>query len=292
MFGKPRPLSPNGKSVIITGASSGLGWAASVHLEQLGFRVFAAVRRVEDGEKLVAESRYDRISPIILDVTKPDEVHSAAGEVAAAVGSSGLWGLVNNAGICVPAPLECLPAEQLRLQLETNLIGHLTVTQALLPLLRTHRGRIVNVTSGLGRIALPYLGAYAASQFAKEGLSDALRRELAPFGVSVSVVQPGAIRTPIWDKMADTGRKIMATARSGDLYRSSFERFLAINTHQLEACQTSPEDFAVVVAEALTAQQPKTRYPVGADMRKTRVQTRVLSDSALDKRLAALVSTD
>ncbi|RLK24770.1 short-subunit dehydrogenase [Micromonospora sp. M71_S20] len=292
MFRRRRPLSPGGRPVVITGASSGLGRAGALHLEQIGFRVFAAVRRTEDGKKLLAESRYDRISPIILDVTKPDEISSAADEVSAAVGSSGLWGLVNNAGISVPAPLECLPAEQLRLQLETNLVGQLAVIQAFLPQLRARRGRIVNVTSGLGRIALPYLGAYAASQFAKEGMSDALRRELAPFGVSVSVVQPGAIRTPIWEKMASAGRDIMATAQRRDLYQGSFDRFLAINAHQLEVCRTTPDDFAAVVAEALTARRPRTRYPVGADMRRTRVLTRLLPDSALDKRLSPLVSTD
>jgi NAD(P)-dependent dehydrogenase (short-subunit alcohol dehydrogenase family) len=284
-------VSPSGRAVVITGASSGLGRAGAIHLAQLGFRVFAGVRRTEDGEKLAAESGHDRIHPLIIDVTETDQIRAAADEVASSLGTSGLWGLVNNAGICVPGPLECLAAQQLRHQFETTVVGQLATIQAFLPLLRTSRGRIVNVTSGLGRIALPYLGAYAAAQFAKEGISDALRRELVPFGVSVSVVQPGAIATPIWDKMARLGEEALAGAGedTAGLYRGSFLRFLTLNAHQLQTTRTTPADFATVLAEVLTTSRPRTRYQVGADMRRTRLLARLLPDTLLDRHLSALV---
>jgi NAD(P)-dependent dehydrogenase (short-subunit alcohol dehydrogenase family) len=180
---------------------------------------------------------------------------------------------------------------QLRRQLETNLVGHHAVTQAFLPLSRKARGRIVNVSSGLGRVASPYLGAYAASQFAKEGLSDALRRELRPFGVAVSVVQPGAIRTPIWGKVSEVGHETLGGAPEdvADLYRESFLRFLENNDRRARASATRPESFANAVAHALTARRPKTRYRVGRDSRLTSVLARILPDAILDAAFAAIV---
>jgi NAD(P)-dependent dehydrogenase (short-subunit alcohol dehydrogenase family) len=279
-----KPISPDGRSVVLTGASSGLGWAGALELERVGFRVFAGVRKAEDGEKLVAQSEYGRVRPLIMDVTKPDQVAKAVGEVG-----DTLWALVNNAGISIPGPLECLPPEQLQLQLDTNVVGPLTVIQAFLPLLRQSRGRIVNVTSGLGRIALPYLGAYSAAQFAKEGMSDALRRELKPFGVSVSVVQPGAIVTPIWEKLTQLGQDVLAKGRPGttDIYRDSFLRTLAMNEQAAKDSKTLPSHFAEVVVRALTDARPKTRYHVGSDMAAAAVLARILPDSVLDKRFAA-----
>ncbi|MFI1302374.1 SDR family NAD(P)-dependent oxidoreductase [Streptomyces sioyaensis] len=191
----PRQHSPNDRSVVITGASSGLGRECALHLDRLGFRVFAGVRRTEDAEALTAASPSGQLRPLMLDVTCEDSIRDAAAQVAHETCGTGLWGLVNNAGICVSASLECVRSEQLRRQLETNLVGHFAMTRALLPLSRKAKGRIINVSSGLGRITSPYLGAYASSQFAKEGLSDALRRELRPFGVAV-VVSPRRSPTP------------------------------------------------------------------------------------------------
>ncbi len=194
-----KPLSPQGRHVLITGASSGLGRETALHLAEQGFQVIAGVRRQEDGERLANACPSGRISTLLIDVTDEESIGRAAAQVAEKVGDTGLWGLVNNAGICISAPLECVSSDLLRRQLEVNLIGQLAVTRAILPLLR--RGgaaRLVNVTSGLGSVAIPYLGAYSAAQFAKEGVSDALRRELAPMGIQVSVVSPGAIWTPIW----------------------------------------------------------------------------------------------
>ncbi|HFH3310212.1 SDR family NAD(P)-dependent oxidoreductase, partial [Pseudomonas aeruginosa] len=227
-----KPLSPQGRHVLITGASSGLGRETALHLAEQGFQVIAGVRRQEDGERLANACPSGRISTLLIDVTDEESIGRAAAQVAEKVGDTGLWGLVNNAGICISAPLECVSSDLLRRQLEVNLIGQLAVTRAILPLLR--RGgaaRLVNVTSGLGSVAIPYLGAYSAAQFAKEGVSDALRRELAPMGIQVSVVSPGAIWTPIWGKIASEGERALADAPDAvaDLYRDTYLRFLQAN---------------------------------------------------------------
>ncbi len=161
-----KPLSPQGRHVLITGASSGLGRETALHLAEQGFQVIAGVRRQEDGERLANACPSGRISTLLIDVTDEESIGRAAAQVAEKVGDTGLWGLVNNAGICISAPLECVSSDLLRRQLEVNLIGQLAVTRAILPLLR--RGgaaRLVNVTSGLGSVAIPYLGAYSAAQF-------------------------------------------------------------------------------------------------------------------------------
>ncbi|MFI0977439.1 SDR family oxidoreductase [Streptomyces sp. NPDC021093] len=290
-------VSPRGRSVLVTGASSGLGRDCALHLVRAGFRVFAGVRRAEDGERLVAGTAAGRIHPVRLDVTDEESVRTAVGEIAeatelaesadGAAGPPGLWGLVNNAGICVSGPLECVRPAQLRRQLETNVVGQLSVVQAALPLLREARGRIVNITSGLGNVAVPYLGAYASAQFAKEALSDALRRELRPHGVGVSVVQPGAISTPIWDKASTAGNDMLAGSPEAvaDLYRATFGRFLRAHVDQARASRTRPEEFTRAVAHALGAARPRTRYRVGADAWLSAVLSRALPDIALDHRL-------
>ncbi|MGP8298374.1 SDR family oxidoreductase [Streptomyces inhibens] len=287
---QPRPLPPAGRAVVITGASSGLGKECALQLEQRGFRVFAGVRKVEDGERLRAEASSARLRPVLMDVTDEESIRAAAAEVAESVGDQGVWALVNNAGTCVSAPLECVPPERLRQQLDTNVVGAVAVTQAFLPQLRRSRGRIVNISSGLGSVAIPYLGAYAAGQFAKEGMSDALRRELRPFGVSVSVVKPGAIATPIWDKVREAGEEILHKAPEdiAGRYRASFEQFLRMNEQRAQSSNTRPEDFARTVFRALTAARPRTRYCVGTDAWAAATLSRLLPDAVLDRGLSAV----
>ncbi|QIB48240.1 SDR family oxidoreductase [Streptomyces aureoverticillatus] len=278
------------RAVVITGASSGLGRHCALHLAGHGFRVFAGVRRAEDGERLREEATSSRLRPVILDVTDENSIRAAEAEVAEEAGAQGIWALVNNAGTCVSAPLECVPPAQLRQQLDTNVVGPLAVTQAFLPHLRRTRGRIVNVTSGLGSIASPYLGAYATGQFAKEGMTDALRRELRPLGVTVCLIQPGAIDTPIWNKVRETGNEVFGHVPRplADLYRPTFERFLQANEARAHASRTSPEDFARGVRHALTAARPKTRYRIGTDAQAAAALSRLLPDRALDRCLSAL----
>ncbi|MET9950592.1 SDR family oxidoreductase [Streptomyces sp. NPDC006339] len=290
MSGNPRALTPHGRTVLVTGASSGLGRVCALELERSGFRVFAGVRAEADGEALAQEATGGGITPVRIDVTEEKTIAAAAEQVARAVGDRGLWGLVNNAGICVSAPLECVAPEQLRRQLDINVVGQLAVTQAFLPPLRRARGRVVNVTSGLGSVAIPYLGAYASAQFAKEALTDVLRRELRPHGVDVSVVQPGAIMTPIWGKVSETARAAMdgVPEHIADLYRIPFHRFLHANERQARDSRTRPEDFARTVGQALTSRRPKSRYRVGTDARTVSVLARALPDAALDRYLSPI----
>jgi NAD(P)-dependent dehydrogenase (short-subunit alcohol dehydrogenase family) len=188
------------RTVLVTGAAKGIGRACALDLDGRGFRVFAGVRRPEDGEALRAASG-GRIVPVPLDVTDGSQVAAAGRLMAEATGGTGLRGLVNNAGAVYAGPLEHLPVDALREQLEVNVVGALALTQACLPALRRARGRIVNVSSVNGRIVSPFSGAYAASKFALEALSDGLRRELARVGagVRVIVIQPGAVETPLWE---------------------------------------------------------------------------------------------
>ncbi|MEW9515196.1 SDR family oxidoreductase [Streptomyces tubercidicus] len=288
---QPKPLSPAGRAVVITGASSGLGKDCALHLERRGFRVFAGVRRTEDGARLRAEASSARLRPVLMDVTGEESLRAAAAEVAESVGEQGVWALVNNAGTCLSAPLECVPPDRLREQLDTNVVGPVAVTQAFLPQLRRSRGRIVNISSGMGSVAMPYLGAYVTGQFAKEGMSDAFRRELRPFGVSVSVVKPGAIATPIWVKVKEAGEEILNKAPEdiAGRYRAPFEQFLRMNEQRAQSSNTRPEDFARTVFRALTAPRPRTRYCVGTDAWAAATLSRLLPDSVLDRGLSAVI---
>ena len=167
------------------------------------------------------------------------------------------------------------------------------MVRAHLPLLRRSRGRIVNVTSGLGKAAVPYLGAYAAAQFAKEAMSDALRRELTPSGVRVSIVAPGAILTPIWNKVSEAGEQVLRDAppAAADLYQESFKAFLAGNGQQVLASRTSPEDFARAVVRALTDARPRTRYWVGADARRMGRIAWLLPDFLMDRYFGGITAS-
>src|SRR5712691_5002789 len=182
----------NPGAVVITGAASGIGEACALHLDKLGFCVFAGVRREVDGAALQGKAS-ERLTPLLLDVTDAASIRFAVEIVATGVVETGLAGLVNNAGITVAGPLEFLPVSELRRQLEVNVIGQVAVTQAFLPLLRRGQGRIVNMGSLAGRIATPFIGPYHASKFAMEALTDSLRMELRRWGMHVSLIEPGFI---------------------------------------------------------------------------------------------------
>ncbi len=270
------------QAILLTGASTGIGWAAAVELDALGFRVFAGVRREEDAER-VREHGSPRLVPVMLDVTDAGQIQAAADLVALEVGQAGLWGLVNNAGIAVPGALELLAVDELRRQLEVNVVGPHAVTQAVLPLLRTARGRIVNISSVSGRIAFPYLGAYAASKHALEALSDVLRVELRQWGIEVCLVEPGSVQTPIWEKSSGVAERLrdQVAPEKRALYE---EDFAAIrNMSKKEAAGAMPVERVVrVVVHALTAKRPKTRYPVGGNVWVALSLRRLLSDRAWD----------
>ncbi len=287
---RSKRLTPAGsKSIIITGASSGLGNAAAIHLSQLGYRVFAGVRSKSSAAELSAlPPRAGALIPVILDVTDAESIAQAGAHIEEACRDTGLWAVVNNAGVSISAPLECVPVDVMRTQLETNVIGAMAVSQRFLPLLRASKGRIVNVSSGVGNVTPPYLGVYAASQFAKEGMSDALRRELRPLGVHVCVIQPGAVSTPIWGKMAESADRILAAAppEVANVYRAPFRAFFHANEVRAQASKSTPADYAEAVAAALAAKRPKIRYRVGADAWSSVVARRLVPDRLMDTLIA------
>ena len=211
-------------AIVITGASTGIGEACALALDARGHRVFAGVCNDADGRRLRGRATA-RLTPLHLDVTDAASIRAAADQVAAAVGNEGLAGLVNNAGIVVAGPLEILPLGELRRQLEVNVIGPIAVTQAMLPLLRLARGRIVNMSSISGRMAAPYMGPYAASKYALEAFSDALRVELRSWGIAVVLIEPGSIATPIWEKSLAAADQIAAgvNAESLALYEADMD---------------------------------------------------------------------
>jgi NAD(P)-dependent dehydrogenase (short-subunit alcohol dehydrogenase family) len=273
------------ESVVVTGASSGLGRAAAVHLCALGYRVFAGVRTESSGAELSRLSpSAGELIPVMLDVTDAASIAQAGELVERRCSDTGLWAVVNNAGIAISAPLECLPMDVVRTQLETNVVGALAISQRFLPLLRASKGRIVNISSGVGNVAPPYLGAYAASQFAKEGISDALRRELRPLGVSVSVIQPGAVSTPIWHKTRESAEEILAAAPAEvvEAYRARFIEFLDMNEIRAQRSKTTTADCAEAIAEALSARRPKARYRVGVDSWSSTLARRIVPDRMMD----------
>ena len=243
--------------IVVTGASTGIGRACATRFAELGYQVFAGVRNAAAGDDI----RAARIHPIQLDVTDPASISSAL----AAVGEEPLAGLVDNAGISIAGPLELIPVEDLRRQLEVNVIGLVAVTQAFLPLLRPGRGRIVNIGSIAGRSALPGSGAYDASKFAVEAITDALRMELDRWGVSVSVIEPGAVATPIWEKTMTRAEGLGRHERY-DLYRGFMAK--VAEEASISARKAIPAQAVVKAVEhAMTARRPKTRYPVGPDAR-------------------------
>ena len=250
------------KSIVVTGASTGIGWATVKVLLGKGFRVYGTVRKPADAERMQAEFG-GSFSPLPMDVTDAGAVQAAAQKVGNELGSETLLGLVNNAGIAVPGPLLHLPAEQLRRQFEVNVVAPMVVTQAFAPLLGTDRrrggtpGRIVNISSVSGKLGIPFLGAYVASKHALEGMSESLRRELLLYGIDVIVVGPGAVVTPIWDKAEADDYSAFAGTEYGPLIDSFRDYMLQEGRKGLAA-----ERIGETVLTALTAAHPKVRYAV------------------------------
>lgn len=273
----------NSPAVVVTGSSTGIGAACALELAKQGFRVFAGVRSEADAERLRSQAR-GSLSPLSIDVTDSELIGAAARSVADAVGEAGLAGLVNNAGIVVAGPLEILPIDELRRQLEVNVIGQIAVTQAFLPLLRAARGRIVNVGSLNGAVAPPYLGPYAASKFALEALTDALRSELRAWGIAVSLVEPAAVQTPIWEKSRAAAEQVAdrVSSQALELYEADLDAVREA-TYRLAAGGMPVEKVVRAVVRALTAKRPKTRYYVTLESRLAFGVFRLVPDRIRDR---------
>ncbi len=246
-------------AVLITGASSGIGAACALHLDQLGWHVFASVRTRQDADALQQKAS-NRLTPLFLDVTDAGSIMAAVETITAAIGEAGLAGLVNNAGIVVVGPLECLPASELQAQFAVNVLGLTAVTQAFLPLLRQGQGRIVNIGSLAGKLAFPLWGPYAASKFAVEALTDALRMELLPWHLMVSLVEPFVIATPLWKKIAQRARE-NSTPEMQRLY-GPLLTYVDDSMPRTGQSGLPADNVAKTVVHALTARTPKTRYVV------------------------------
>jgi NAD(P)-dependent dehydrogenase (short-subunit alcohol dehydrogenase family) len=250
------------KYILVTGASTGIGYAATAELCKHGYGVFAGVRQPADAERL-QQAFGNGVTPLLLDVTDGAMIGQAAAQVRERLGDQGLAGLVNNAGIVVAGPLLHLSLDELRHQFEVNVVGLLAITQAVLPLLGARRpcphapGRIINVGSVSGRVAFPLLGPYAASKHAVEALSDSLRRELLLYGIDVIVIEPGAVRTPIWDKAAALDTSRYAATDYGPMVQSTQRTAVEQGRRGMP-----PERIATVIRQALESPHPKSRYPL------------------------------
>jgi NAD(P)-dependent dehydrogenase (short-subunit alcohol dehydrogenase family) len=276
--------STHPRAFLVTGASSGIGRATALLLDRSGFQVFAGVRRSEHGEALRRQAS-ERLTPILLDVTDPRSIEDAARSVAGKLGGRALAGLVNNAGIDIAGPLETSSIAEVRSQFEVNVIGLLAATQAFLPLLRQGRGRVVNIGSVLGRLAIPFMGAYSASKFALEGLTDALRIELLPWGIHVSLIEPGPVATPLWSKThLLAGMNEGGGAATGELYATANAAAHAAFT-KFGQSGISPDRVAAKVFEALTARNPKPRYLVGGDAKALSWLAAMVPDRIRDRML-------
>ena len=271
------------KAILVTGASSGIGRACALELDRAGYQVFATVRKETDAESL-RQAASEALTPIFMDVTDEASIATAVSTVAQAVGEAGLAGLVNNAGVGVPGPIEYLAADDLRRQFEINVVGQVMVTQAFLPLIRRAQGRIINIGSVGGKITMPFGGALCASKHAMEALNDALRLELYPWGIQVILIAPASIVTPAVDHLVhDSEATIRQFPPAGrQHYEQTFRNFVKTAVAR-EKKGSPPEVVAQVVLKALTAQTPKTRYPVGTDAQILTLMPQIVPTRWLDK---------
>ena len=272
---------PN-KSIVITGASTGIGYACAEYMARKGWTVFPGVRKEADAEKL--RKLGDNVHPVMMDVTDTASVLAAAEEVRGALGGETLGGLVNNAGVAVTGPAIALPIEDFQRQMDINVTGVLRSTQAFAPLLGTDHelkgppGRIIQISSMAGEMGAPFLSAYASSKHAVEGMSKSLRRELNPYGIQVIVLGPGAVATPIWEKADDTD----ISRYEGSDYWEAMNRLLQY------MLKSGPEGFppskiARRVHASLTQDKPRFRYAIVPGRFMNWTLPRLLPERTVDK---------
>jgi NAD(P)-dependent dehydrogenase (short-subunit alcohol dehydrogenase family) len=273
------------QSAVITGASTGIGWATAKLLLERGFRVFGSVRKQPDADRLKAEFGAN-FTPLLFDVTDEAAVLAAAREVRAALNGETLTGLVNNAGIAVAGPVLELSADEFRRQIDVNVIGPIIATQAFGPLLGSDlslkgpKGRIVMISSVAGRNGNPLSAAYSASKHAIEGLSESLRREMMLFGIDVIIVAPGAVKTPIWSK----AEEVDISRYKNSAYLPALEQVRKFTQH-LSEIGLPPEKIAEAIADALTSASPKVRYQLTPDPMRHLI-TGLLPKRTVDKIIA------
>ena len=276
------------RTVLITGCSTGIGRASALRLDAAGWRVFAGVRKEGDAES-IADAASDRLQPVIVDVTDSASIDLCRERIEKEC-PGGVHGLVNNAGAAHVGPLELMPLADMRRQFEVNFVGHVAMTQALVPSLRKTKGRIVNVTSVGGLVSTPFFGPYCASKYALEAVSDCLRVELRPWGIKTIAIEPGSVATEIWE----SGTQIFAELRE-ELGPEAVELYgKALEATARAAAETGkrgipPEDAAAIVERALTARRPRTRYLVGRDAYVMTAAKRLLPTGIHDRMTARVL---
>jgi NAD(P)-dependent dehydrogenase (short-subunit alcohol dehydrogenase family) len=282
-------MPENTQLAVVTGASSGIGYATVRTLAERGFHVLAGVRSETDAQRLSGQN----VEGVTLDITNPAHVAAIARRIGNDAAGRPLAALVNNAGVALNAPIETLPIEEWRRHFEVNFFGHVAVTQALLPALVAGRGRVVNISSIGGRVAFPTYGAYAASKFALEAVSDVLRREVGRYGVHVIVIEPGTVNSAMWGKGLTNIQEVAAAFAAGasDAEKARYSDLLAAMTKQAEANVRNgngvdPARVAAVIADAIQARRPRTRYLVGRDAKLLARITAVLPDRTFDRVVA------
>jgi len=275
--------------VFISGSSSGIGEACALGLDERGYDVFAGVRNEQDGNSL-SQRASERLQPVIVDITNPEQIKTAFEAVRQALGEKPLVGLINNAGISVGGPLEFVPIDRLRQMLEVNLIGHISVSQLFIPLLRKSQGRIINVGSVAGIFASPLMGPYCASKYAMEAISDVMRRELKPWNIRVSLLEPGIIATKIWRKASEQAESAIKEAPGEllHLYGPLIERIMKLVADSEKNAQ-SAQVVVKAVVHALTANRPRTRYRMGPKARPQKVMS-WLPDNIQDRIMASFLN--
>lgn len=274
------------KAFVVTGASTGIGEACAIGLYDRGHIVYAGVRNDEAAAR-IKNDRSDRMRPLQIDVTNQDDIARAADTVKESLAEATFGGIVNNAGISVAAPLEFIPIDRFQYQMEVNVTGQVAVTQAFLPMLREYRGRIVFIGSTSGFISTPLQGAYCASKHAIEAIADTFRLELKPWGIEVACIQPGMIKTPIWNKSSKAANDWLDQAPE-DVMKLYGPTIDAISAYAAKAPEISAPVEVVVrdVVHALTAPRPRTRYLNGEGARPQRIISRLpdrLRDWVLQK---------
>jgi NAD(P)-dependent dehydrogenase (short-subunit alcohol dehydrogenase family) len=277
-------VSPGSREiVIVTGASTGIGAATARELARRGYHVIAGVRREQDADAI----RGPGIEPHILDITEPDHIQALITRVTGDPHGRAVRALVNNAGVGVNVPVEVYTIDEWRRLFEVNLFGHVAVTQALLPALIHGKGRVVNISSVGGKVAMANYGPYAATKFALEAVSDSLRRELAPLGVDVIVIEPGPVVTDMLGRASEAPDDLTAamTPEHRERYGGLVHAVAAQAAASAKLGQ-SADVAAAVIARAVTARKPRTRYTVGHSTAALTRLVRVLPDRALDRVLA------
>lgn len=273
---------PNAAAVLVTGASSGIGKACALALAVRGVHVFAGVRSEVDLQ-LPDGVEIDKFTPLMLDVTEPASIAAAVETVIAGLHGGQLIGLVNNAGIMISGPLECVSSQDLRAQFDINVVGQMAVTRAFLPLLRKSRGRIVNIGSTSGHIPSAFTGPYCASKYALRALTDVLRMELRPFGMHVALIEPGVIATPVWEKTIAAENELLkaSTTECIELYGSALADRQKLLSH-LKVSSDPPETVASAVLHALVSPRPKTCYVLGLQTKIKLILAKYLPSRVVD----------